>query len=166
VSFFFGRSGPCFWAYGTGIISDQDWEAYLAHIKTLVDDPSNVDKVRITVSYRQRAPTLAQRERLAYFVRPYLERMDGARKPFIAHAFVSDSTLTVSTLTAVTWILKRSKPFSERAFTCPRRGLEWLSGLQGEITPERCWAEMRAQVPLELFWPLENDPFIEEERSA
>jgi hypothetical protein len=165
VSFFFGRSGHCFWAYGTKTISDEDWDSYLEHIKRVADDSSSDIKVRLTVSFRQPAPTVAQRERLAYYVRPYLEQIDEFRRPVTAHAFVTDSTLIATTLKAISWILKRSKPFPERTFTCPRRGLEWLASLQNELIPENCWAEMRAQIPSELFWPLELDPFVDEIRT-
>jgi hypothetical protein len=153
MSFYLGQTGVCWWAFGTGSLNQTDWDSYLDHLGKMCVNPSLEPRLRITVSYRQSAPTAAQWRQLAKFVRPYLETLEEKTKLVTAHAFVTDSKLTAGTLAAVSWILKQRKPYPERAFTNPREALVWLSGFSDALLPTEVWAHLRATVPSDLFWP-------------
>ena len=123
----FGNFGVCCWSYFTGDMEDVYWDGFINHVIDSAREARS-SAVAITISFKNQAANANQRRRLAAALTEHERDMGYV----VGHAFVSDSVMVRSALTAVNWLTK--KPYPEEVFGTPHKGLEWLK----TILPSTC----------------------------
>lgn len=145
MPYYHGSVQECSWAYFTGEVQASDWAAFIRDSRGIYA-AARPGSLLLTIPYSYGSPNAEQRRALGDVIRD----SPGARN-ISHHAFVTDSSVLMAINSAITWL--GNKPWLERTFTDPQRGLAWLTQAARSLSPELIAVEIERVVPPSELWP-------------
>ncbi len=145
MPYYRGSVQECSWAYFTGELRASDWAQFVEDSSAVYRE-ARPGRLLLTIPYSYGAPSAEQRRALGDVIR------DNPGAANISHhAFVTDSSLLMAINSAITWL--GNKPWLEKTFTDPQRGLAWLSKASRSLSPSLIAGDIARIVPAAQLWP-------------
>ena len=144
-TYWYGVVESTWWFYFTGSSTNEVWEAYIEHCKTML--ASGMQKPSLVcIAHHADSPSGDQRRLIGDFINSEAKRLGS----LVGFALVLDSPLHILALKAINWLAK--KPFPENVCGSPGTAAAWLHGLGAPIDARTLITALHATIPPEHHW--------------